>query len=386
MPRLSRKPPKLSKHSSGQAFVRVDGANRYLGRWGSAEARAAYREFARQWKPAPPKQAAPAMDRVMVVEVLAAYVEHATKVYPPQTLAMYRVPVKLTREMFGDTPAKDFGPLKLEKVREAFVGRGMSRSVANRYTRLVVKMFRWAVSREMARPETLTRLATLEPLRRGQPGLRENPPVKPVDDATIEKTLPHLPSTVGAMVRLQRLTGARPGEITAMRPSDIDRAGDVWRYIPEHHKNEHRGHARTILLGPRAQEILKPFLARHALSYCFDPREAVAEMRETRRKGRKTPLGYGNGPGTNVKRKPAIVAGDRYTTTSYSKAVVRGAAKAGVASWSPNQLRHSLATDVRQRFGLEAAQVALGHARRTTTEIYAEPDLSRAETALRAIG
>lgn len=53
MPRLTRKPPKLSKHSSGQAFVRVDGANRYLGKWGSAEARAEYREFKRQWKPSP---------------------------------------------------------------------------------------------------------------------------------------------------------------------------------------------------------------------------------------------------------------------------------------------------------------------------------------------
>jgi integrase len=386
MPRLTRKPPKLSKHSSGQAFVRVDGANRYLGRWGSAEARAAYREFKRLWKPAPPAHVVPAMDRVTVVEVLSAYVEHATKVFSESTLAMYRMPVKLTREMFGTVPAKDFGPLKLEKVREAFVARGMSRTVANRYTRLVVKMFRWAVSREMARPETLTRLATLEPLRRGQPGLRENPPVKPVDDTTIEKTLPHLPRPVAAMVRLQRLTGARPGEITAMRPGDITRAGDVWKYVPAHHKNEHRGHSRTILLGPRAQEILKPFMVRHALAYCFDPREAVAEMRETRRQRRKTPLGYGNGPGDNVKRKPAIVPGDRYTTTSYSKAVVRGAAKAGVGRWSPNQLRHSLATDVRQRFGLEAAQVALGHARRTTTEIYAEPDLSRAESALRAIG
>ena len=30
--------------------------------------------------------------------------------------------------------------------------------------------------------------------------------------------------------------------------------------------------------------------------------------------------------------------------------------------WSPNRLRHSAATAIRQRFGLEAAQVPLGHA------------------------
>ncbi|MCH7727914.1 MAG: hypothetical protein IH991_15770 [Planctomycetes bacterium] len=30
--------------------------------------------------------------------------------------------------------------------------------------------------------------------------------------------------------------------------------------------------------------------------------------------------------------------------------------------WSPNQLRHTAGTDVRKRYGLEAAQVVLGHA------------------------
>ena len=40
--------------------------------------------------------------------------------------------------------------------------------------------------------------------------------------------------------------------------------------------------------------------------------------------------------------------------------------------WHPNQLRHLHATEVRKRFGLEAAQVVLGHANANTTEIYAE--------------
>ena len=31
--------------------------------------------------------------------------------------------------------------------------------------------------------------------------------------------------------------------------------------------------------------------------------------------------------------------------------------------WSPNQLRHAAATEVRKQFGLEAAQIILGHSR-----------------------
>jgi site-specific recombinase XerC len=42
--------------------------------------------------------------------------------------------------------------------------------------------------------------------------------------------------------------------------------------------------------------------------------------------------------------------------------------------WHPNQLRHTYATGVRKLYGLEAAQVLLGHARADVTQVYAERD------------
>src|SRR5439155_564319 len=39
--------------------------------------------------------------------------------------------------------------------------------------------------------------------------------------------------------------------------------------------------------------------------------------------------------------------------------------------WQPNQLRHTYATEVRRTYGLEAAQVLLGHSKADTTETYA---------------
>lgn len=48
----------------------------------------------------------------------------------------------------------------------------------------------------------------------------------------------------------------------------------------------------------------------------------------------------------------------------------------GITYWHPNQLRHTRATAIRQQFGLEAAQVALGHSRADTTQLYAERDNS----------
>ena len=56
------------------------------------------------------------------------------------------------------------------------------------------------------------------------------------------------------MVRLQLLSGARPGEMVILRPCDIDMSGKVWLYRPELHKNSWRGHERTILFGGAKSE------------------------------------------------------------------------------------------------------------------------------------
>ncbi len=84
----------------------------------------------------------------------------------------------------------------------------------------------------------------------------------------------------------------------------------------------------------------------------------------------------------NRKRPPR----DSYDTNTYAKAVKRGCEKAGVEPWSPNQLRHAKATELRREFGIEAAQVTLGHSSPRTTEIYAERDLKAARDIARKTG
>jgi site-specific recombinase XerC len=54
--------------------------------------------------------------------------------------------------------------------------------------------------------------------------------------------------------------------------------------------------------------------------------------------------------------------------------------------WHPNQLRHAYATQVRKDFGLEAAQVALGHSRADVTQVYAERDVGLAAAVAAKIG
>jgi hypothetical protein len=42
--------------------------------------------------------------------------------------------------------------------------------------------------------------------------------------------------------------------------------------------------------------------------------------------------------------------------------------------------------DIRARYGLEAAQVILGHSRTDVTQVYAERDLAKAVEVMREIG
>ncbi|HYW80086.1 MAG TPA: site-specific integrase, partial [Thermoguttaceae bacterium] len=195
-----------------------------------------------------------------------------------------------------------------------------------------------------------------------------------------------LPEIPADMLRFQRLTGARPGEVCILRPCDIDRSEDVWAYRPESHKTEHHGRERIIHIGPKAQAILRPYLLRDADAYCFSPSESEAKRRAEQHANRKTPMSCGNRPGTNRKRTAKRKAGDRYTTDSYRRAIHRAADLAGVDRWSPNQLRHSAGTEIRKTFGLEAAQVVLGHAAADITQVYAERDADKARDVMRQIG
>jgi integrase len=95
----------------------------------------------------------------------------------------------------------------------------------------------------------------------------------------IAQTLPFLPQVVADIVRFQCLTGYRPTEACIVRPCDIDRSGEVWLYRPHRHKTEQRRKKRTIFIGPKAQEVIRPSLLRDPSAYCFVPAES--ERRRT---------------------------------------------------------------------------------------------------------
>jgi hypothetical protein len=90
-------------------------------------------------------------------------------------------------------------------------------------------------------------------LKRGRCSARENPAFQPVTAEQIETVRPYSSRQVGAMIDLQRFTGASGGELVKLRPMDIDRSGELWSYSRTEHKTAYLDKLRILLFDPQAQ-------------------------------------------------------------------------------------------------------------------------------------
>jgi integrase len=438
---MSREPriPTYRRHKqSGQAIVTLTdglGGRRdiLLGKYGTAASRAEYARVIAEWEAGgrhPPQTAATCAD-LTVNEVTARFWQHAEQHYrhpdgtPTNELDEFKYSLRPLKHLYGSTPAKDFGPLALKAVRQLMIDgyvhpkygaqRPLCRGVVNQRVGRIRRMFKWAVENELVPPSVLLGLQAVRGLQQGRSAARETEPVKPVPDAFVDPVLPHMRAQVAAMVRLQRHTGMRPGEVVRMRGIDLDMAGNVWFYRPgsdqgRHgaHKTAHRGHQRVIALGPKAQEVLRPWLRLNLTEYLFQPREAVGALRAEQRLNRKTKVQPSQV--CRRKRNPRRKPGERYRVGSYAVAIRRAieaanraracdACKekepaercekcqaAAIPHWHPHQLRHTKATEIRREAGLDAARAVLGHRSPAITEVYAELDVGRAAEVMEKLG
>lgn len=338
----SKKPPSYLKHKrSGQARARVDGRDVYLGPYGSPESKKKFREILQQWH-----SGAAVSKRITLSKLCLDYLEFSTGYYRKNGVATsevsaIRVALRfLTVDRWRNVPVEDFGTSALLSVREAMIAEGLVRGSINSNVNRIRRMMAWGVQKDLVDPIQLMKLKSIPGLRAGRSEAVESEPVLPVSREHIEAIRPHVKPVVWGMVQLQLLTGMRPGEVRILRWCDIDRSGAVWEYRPIRHKTEHRGKNRRVFLGPEAQRVL-----------------AVVDAEED-----PTAFVFGSS------------AFKSYSKDSYVVAIRRACVAAGIPHWSPNQLRHTAATEIRKRFGLEAARTVLGHSSTDTTAIYAERD------------
>jgi len=407
--RRSSRTPKLRFHkSSGQGYVEIDGKRRYLGKYELAKTRQAYHRILAEWEAGGRSLPREQPTELTVHNLVWRFWRFAQRYYrkpdgsQTSEVKNYTQALRPLRVLYGSTKANDFGPRALKVVRTKMIAQDWCRSHINQSIGRIKRLFKWGVENELVRPEVYQAIAVVAGLRRGRTDARESEPVKPVPEAVIAATLPHLTPTIRAMVTLQQLSGMRPGEVCSMRGCNLDTTGQVWIYRPDSHKTQYHGRSRAIYLGPRAQEVIQPFLRGNVREHLFSPTRSEKERRAARHKARNTPKSYGNVPGSNRVEKPQTKPGTHYTPGAYWHAIGYACRQAWPAPeglshtqkkqwnkehrWGPNRLRHSYATAIRKKYGLEAAQVLLGHARADVSQIYAERDATKAIEVAAKIG
>lgn len=322
MPKLKNRVPSYRKHkATGQAVVTLDGRTFYLGKYNSAASRSEYSRLISEWTAEggnlPPQKTS----AYTIAELLVAFLKHAKSYYRDangkQTTEFekFKHAIRPLKSLYGRTAAQDFGPLALKAVRQEFINSGVSRNYANQCTNKIRHVFKWGVGNELVPSPVFHGLQAVAPLKRGGTEARVTDPVKPVPDAFVDAVLPYVSRQFAAMIELQRLTGMRSGEVTILRGCDIDTTCDVWVFKPHDHKTAHHGHGRNFYLGPKAQQVVRPFFKTGIEAYLFSPADAEAERLEEHHKRRKTPLSCGNRLG-NRKQKRQRKPGERYETTS----------------------------------------------------------------------
>ncbi len=294
-----------------------------------------------------------------VEDVCAAWCEHLKIYYrdadgnTTDEASKGALAIRQLRALHGHRFCGDLEHTDMLAVRDAIIRTGVCRKTVNDYMLRAKRMWAWALDEGLIRAYVKAELSQVSPLKRNRSQAPETKPIRSVPMEVVERTASAMPPNLADMVRVQALTGMRPGEVCSFTFDEVDTSVEPWVYRPSHHKNSWREHPRVILIGPRARAILSKYRAIGGVP--FSPARSFAELVAMRRaeanSPRKTPLtGF---PERNV--------GDSWDTCAYTKAIGHSCTRAGTMHWSANQLRHVFATAVRRQFGIAAARAVLGH-------------------------
>jgi len=253
--------------------------------------------------------------------------------------------------LIGSRPVASLSRADLIAVRQRMIDRKLSRKVVNQRVGRIVRVFVWGgdEDRRLVPDSVAAAFRLVSPLKPNRSEAPEKEPVCPVPNDDLQKVLDVAPPVLKAMLTLQRLTAIRPGEVRMLRKRMVRQTEEGWVLDFERsHKMAYKGKSRVVPIGEPTLVLLREWMDRATDDqHLFRPEFAPKSV--------------------NRKRLPA------YTSSAYTLAVKYACLKAKVPLFGPNRVRHLAATEIRRRYGLEAAQAVLGHSHYSTTERYASP-------------
>lgn len=350
-----RVPSYLLHKPTGQARCRIDGHDFYLGQYGSEESRIKYGELVAKHAggvpidPLKPSKAEAEDTGLTVAELLNAFLKHCNKYYckggkPTAEVDCIKCAIRPVLKLYGDIPANDFGPLALKACRQQMIDGGtMCRDFINKSVGRIRRAFRWAVENELLEPAVLQKLEAVAPLMSGRTEAKDHIARYVVPQENVDKVRAEVPEIVRDLMDLMLLTGARSGELVKLTSDMIDRTGNIWVANLVDHKTAHRGKQRVLLFGPKAKLIVTRYLLKNPTDRLF-----------------------------------------KIARNTFGNHITAACRTLKIPEFSPHWLRHNAASKLREEFGLDVAQVMLGHSSAKMTELYAHLNLTKAlEVALK---
>lgn len=136
MPRKgTRKKPKCTLHKqSGQARVRVDGKDHYLGKYGSPERRRRYDDLILEWKQTASGNF-PATNFGQLARLYLAYLRkiHQKNGQPTSEVAIAKAALRRMCKVARKEPLHKLRPRHLKQARNPMVKDGLARTTVNRF-------------------------------------------------------------------------------------------------------------------------------------------------------------------------------------------------------------------------------------------------------------
>jgi hypothetical protein len=144
-----------------------------LGKYGTAASRHEYARAIAEWETNGRRLLQPATPAdVTVNELMLAYWKFAEEYYqkngaPTSQQDRIRLALKPVKQLYGHTPAKNFGPLSLKAVRAWMVKRLWTRGYVNSSVGCIKRMFKWGVEHELVPPSVYHGLQAVSRAKEG---------------------------------------------------------------------------------------------------------------------------------------------------------------------------------------------------------------------------
>lgn len=253
--------------------------------------------------------------------------------------------------VLGRRARAEADPTRWELVQQKLAADGKTRQTVAKYMKHVLKMHKWAAYQGWISESIAQRMAYL-------PGLpddvcREAEPIRPVSDESVSAVADAAKGRIRWMIRIQRLIGCRPGELCRMRWDDIQKRNGNWHWRPRKHKTKRRRKNKLYVIGPRARQLLEEWEAHRRTDspYVF-----------------------------------TVKSGRPVSRNHYRDAILAICDRIGIERWNPNQIRHTRATEVSEKYGAMAEAASLQHTAKVAQLVYVERDLKLAERVANEIG